>query len=763
MSTGHRSLADQLRSWPDDRLARLLLERPDLASPAPHDTGQLASRAATTASLGRALDQLNRLELTVLDAVVLLQPTHPTQVTGVVNAAATAASAALTRLLDLALVWESGDGLRALSGIAGAMVGGSLGDDRAGATGLRPRSPEPLPTAELERRVASLSVEARAMLEHVTDQGGQGTASGVRLTVTPDQAANPVEELVAWRLLQPRADGTLTVPGEVGLLLRGGHTTREPVDQPPQPATTPRDAALVDRVAAGAAFEAVRRTELLLDGWGATPPPALRNGGLGVRDLRSTAAALGVDEPTTALLVETAVAAGLAATGTDRDGNPAWLPTDLFDTWSAQPPAERWLTLVRAWLASPRMPGLVGRRDAAGKTWNALVPELSGLHMAETRRMTLAVLADLPAGEALAAGTGGAGVVARLGWERPRRPRTRGDQVAWTLAEAAVLGVTGMDGLASYARGLVGDADADAASMLAALLPAPVDHVLLQADLTAVAPGPLEATLARRLQTVADVESRGGATVYRFTPASVRRALDAGWTAAEVHGFLAEVSRTPVPQPLSYLVDDTARTFGSVRVGYAEAFLRADDEAALTELLHHPKAPSLGLRRIAPTVLVSDVPIDVLLPRLREAGVAPVVEAADGTVHVARPDAQRARTPKDRRSTGSAAARASAHETARASAVVTALRAGDQAAATRPAAPGIARLTPSGALAALREAVETATTVVITYVDNHGTRSDRVVEPVRVEGGQLVARDRRADDTRAYAVHRILDVRPAES
>ncbi|HEY0888435.1 MAG TPA: WYL domain-containing protein, partial [Nocardioides sp.] len=69
----------------------------------------------------------------------------------------------------------------------------------------------------------------------------------------------------------------------------------------------------------------------------------------------------------------------------------------------------------------------------------------------------------------------------------------------------------------------------------------------------------------------------------------------------------------------------------------------------------------------------------------------------------------------------------------------------------------------SGALAALREAVETATTVVITYVDNHGTRSDRVVEPVRVEGGQLVARDRRADDTRAYAVHRILDVRPAES
>ena len=40
----------------------------------------------------------------------------------------------------------------------------------------------------------------------------------------------------------------------------------------------------------------------------------------------------------------------------------------------------------------------------------------------------------------------------------------------------------------------------------------------VQADLTAVAPGPLESTLARRLQVLAEVESRGGATVYRFTP-----------------------------------------------------------------------------------------------------------------------------------------------------------------------------------------------------------------------------------------------------
>ena len=78
-----------------------------------------------------------------------------------------------------------------------------------------------------------------------------------------------------------------------------------------------------------------------------------------------------------------------------------------------------------------------------------------------------------------------------------------------------------------------------------------------------------------------------------------------------------------MPQALTYLVDDVSRRFGTIRVGAAESFLRSDDEAALAELVHHPKAASLRLRRIAPTVVVSDVPLDVLLPRLRELGLRP--------------------------------------------------------------------------------------------------------------------------------------------
>jgi hypothetical protein len=219
-----------------------------------------------------------------------------------------------------------------------------------------------------------------------------------------------------------------------------------------------------------------------------------------------------------------------------------------------------------------------------------------------------------------------------LAWRAPRRGgRLRDEVVRWTLAEATVLGLVALDALSTPGRTLLAEPDRAAAALRAAL-PDPIGHVLLQADLTAVAPGPLEPGLERELGLVGEVESAGGATVYRFTEATIRRALDAGRTAAEVHELFATRSATPVPQGLTYLVDDVARKHGRLRGGAASSFLRSDDEVLIAEVLASAAARPLELRRIAPTVAVSPLPLAELMDGLRDAGFTPAAEDQGGAV-----------------------------------------------------------------------------------------------------------------------------------
>ena len=235
-----------------------------------------------------------------------------------------------------------------------------------------------------------------------------------------------------------------------------------------------------------------------------------------------------------------------------------------------------------------------------------------------------------------------ASLVARQEWRRPRRGgRLRDDLVRWTASEAADIGVTALGAMSTPGRALLSSDVTTAAQSLAALLPSPVDHVLLQGDLTAIAPGPLDGDVAREIGLMAEVESSGGATVFRFTEASIRRALDAGRSAIDLHAFLEHHSRTPVPQPLTYLIDDGARRHGQVRVGAASAYIRSDDPRLLDEVLVDKRISALRVRRLAPTVIATEATPDVVLSRLRQMGLAPAAESTDGTVLVRRRDSRR--------------------------------------------------------------------------------------------------------------------------
>ncbi|MCP3783559.1 helicase C-terminal domain-containing protein [Micromonospora sp. A3M-1-15] len=811
------SLADHLRTLPDESLAALLQLRPDLVVPVPADVSALAIRAQSRVSVARALDGLDQFTLLILDAARLTRaPEGGGTTTEAIMALATAGPhppapavvrGAVNKLRALFLLYGPEHDLHVVGGVdevstypAGLGRPAAELDPRAAAVCADP--------AKLRRTLLAAPPSARAILDRLAAGPPVGTvppgaldapATGEEDVLPPDlvnggaATGSPIRWLVEHRLLvrmsAVKGGGTVELPREVALLLRRDSGPLGPLrTSPPLVSSPPREAKAVDSAGAGQTMEVVRHTEALLEALAAEPAPVLRSGGVGVRDLRRLARGLGLDDPTTALIFEVAYAAGLLGeldlTGTVTaryGGDQQILPTGGYEVWRAASLAQRWEQLARAWLTMTRQVGLVGQRDDRDRPISVLSAEAERAGAPAARRSVLAVLADLAPATAPTPDE----VLELLDWRAPRRARGREAAHREVLAEAAQLGVTGLGALTSYGRlllseltddergedplGLYSDAESGepstAVRALDALLPAPVDHFLVQADLTVVVPGPPDPALAAELDVVAEHESAGGASVHRVTTASVRRALDAGYSADDLHALFRRRSRTPVPQGLSYLVDDVARKHGGLRVGSAGGYVRSDDEALLTEVQADKRLESLAFRRLAPTVLVTPYQVNRMLIALRDAGYAPVPEDAGGAAVLARPKTRRApaRVPVTSRSLDPLAA--PRLPMPRLLGVVEQIRRGEAAARAARRAPEVVRgsarkgpgpaHTHSDALAVLQQAVRDKALVWVGYVDAHGATASRLVRPVSIGAGYLRAEDERTEMLHTFALHRI--------
>ena len=597
-------------------------------------------------------------------------------------------------------------------------------------------------------------------------------------------AAPLIERRWLERSSDARGRTRFILPRQVALALRGGRLTRETLTAPEAGDLETVGGDVVASESSFHAEETVRLVGALLEEWGREGGTIRRTGGVSVRALTRTADALDLEPDAAARIIEITAGAGLL--GLDDDGT-TWVPSTLAAGWLADSLPQRWAPLALAWAGSARTAWLTGTRDDDGVLRAVLGPDLEAGWAARLRARVLALLGDLPQG----ASATPAFVRAALTWESPRRT-IPGGAISAVLAEAETLGITGgralteagrilarraaasldqpdagRGGSAGSAEGTDGGAVAEAPSddetlaaleaALAADLPAAVDMILVQSDLTAIVPGRPAPELAALLERTSVVESRGGALTVRFTPESVRGALDVGYRAEEITQAIGRYSPTPLPDSLSVLIQDAARHHGAVRVRAVSALLRIGDEATAAGLLAEPRLRDLGLDQVAPGILVATASAGQVLRELRATGLAPVTEDASGHLVVGPATAQQARrAPEPSRPGSEHSVRRRRPGRRELATLVGRLRVGQEA--LQAAGETAVATDPVHALAILRQAQSSRSRLRLSLAGPDGAVQERQVRVMAVEPGRVRLRDVVRETELTVAVHRIVSV-----
>jgi hypothetical protein len=656
-----------LRTLDKERLSRLIAARQDaVADPEPCDLGELAGRLQRPGSVALILPRLPLPALQASEALASLGvPVGRGRLAALLGATegpgALGLDRALAVLADHALVWPAvGTDVLHMAAPLRQAWSAPLGLDGPLAQQLSSAT-----SAELRAMLTALGLQPpgskqqrlQALLDHHRDpdrvravvatapagtrkvlerHARSGSRRSIVLSAAPAALSSPERwALERGLLVRDRYGvGPARMPSEVALALRGPGW-RAPFDpHAPEPAITPVADTDVAREAAAMAGAFAGQAASVLAECAARPPARLKSGGVGARELARLSKAVQCDEPVVRLVLECGYAAGLLA----RDGDRVPV-TEAYDAWSEHEPAGQLAELLRVWWTLGLTPSAA--RDEDGKALPALMSRPLCQGCVGARHGLLTAAADLPESHGVR-DTEDLGAV--LVWHRPLAEQQPHEAApfATVVREAELLGVLARGALSPLGAALLRGSPLEEPAV--ALLPAASDTAHIGADLTAVVTGTPSARLARLLDAVANREARGTASVWRFSAAGIRRALDAGRTADEISTDLSACAEGPLPQPLSYLISDTARRHGHLRIASATCVVHGTDPALLAEIAAHRKLGTLGLRLLAPTVLISRASVTKTLDALRAEGYAPVAEGADGAVRVEKPQQPRAAT-----------------------------------------------------------------------------------------------------------------------
>ena len=664
MTDGGPDLNSWLAARSPDQLADLMERRPDVHWGAPlRGLDDLAARLTRPASVVEAITRLPLPGIEVVHALTALGP-HPT----VAGAAALldpgersrqaqrmAVCGAVAILEGSALAWRADRDRIAVNPGVRVVIDQPLGIGRTVAGHLEHTTLEQM--RQLLRNLglpdrSRRSDAAEKLTDFLTDQ------QSVRdlLASAPEPArermrtlsTGGIDESGFHRRSQQDQEGenwarrrgllfggqyyAAEVPVEVALAVRAGEVTVSFHPDAPELVTAPvagSGASAADALPAGAAAAAAEFTETvagLLDSMTRSPLPELKAGGVGSREVTRLAKSMGVEEPVVRLALELIRSLGLlteAGAGVGVNAAAA--------AWRADQPSSRLADLAVAWWGLPVTPSVT--HDGDGKPIAAIGGRTADGAAMLLRWAVIDAIGALPPATGLLSLDS---LAEHLNWRQPEMVETQDPAVSAIWAEAHVLGILVSGALTPIGTALLAR-DPDVLLSVAGSLLAPATSIgRFGSDLTVMVAGSPAASVSALLDSCADRESRGAAVVWRFSPASVRRALDEGAAPDDLVAALRSIAETDLPQPLLYLIGDVQRRHGSLVVQPALCCVRSVDEALLIEVAANRSLRTLRPAVLAPTVLAFQAEPPVVLNALRAAGYLPVPADESGVMQLGR-------------------------------------------------------------------------------------------------------------------------------
>ncbi len=474
---------------------------------------------------------------------------------------------------------------------------------------------DPQESAEV---MEALSEGAREMIDRIADAGGPtaiyAAAADVetyelygargrgrnhlRAVPTRSQRAAHLDELTAKGLVgfSPYEE-TVWIWREAWPALRRPMVSEWPHVEPP--------AAVPASVRAPSVPPIVGTVDACLRYWNDTPPKVLKSGEyrFAKSDVRATAKTAGCDEATAELISLLLLGMGLflpnvaQATGRGRSRvvDQIWLADpELMAAWHQLHPLERWINLVKQW-AEP-----------------AISPPTEVL---SCRHLLLWELGELDPGEAWE------DRVAAARWMHHRYATTvEQDLVVQSMSELERLGVIcGEPGAALTDLGRLALHDPTAIDVMEI---ASSTDVVVQADLTVVAPPDLDPAVATRLAGIATLESAAGAHLYRLDEELVTREVQRGDTGEDLVDFLREISSVPVHDVVVRFVEDAAARADALVVHAANTVVVTKDPVDLATAMG---IKSAKLQQVSPTVAISALEPSKVRTALDRRGLVPKI------------------------------------------------------------------------------------------------------------------------------------------